>query len=293
MSIKQCTVAIVGLPNAGKSTFLNKVMKSKVSIVSYKPQTTRNQIKSVYEDKRIKICFMDTPGFHQPKNKLDSFLNSQVKQTFKQSDIVLLLIDASRDDVEGNKILIDVIKSYKVKDLIVLFTHKDLLPKIELDKKLKLYGLEDVKHRMMIDNNSTQDINNVISFIYDIAPQDGFFEPSDMTDEFLIQETIREQALYILKQEVPHSMAVVVDSKKYDEEKNLFTIDASLIVEKESQKPIVIGKGGRMIKLIGTKSREALLNFFDCRIMLKLFVKVKEDWRNDENVLQSLGYYKK
>ncbi|MCQ2957240.1 MAG: GTPase Era [Mycoplasmoidaceae bacterium] len=274
---KQCTVAIVGLPNAGKSTFLNKAMKQKVAIVSYKPQTTRNQIKTVYEDDRIRICFTDTPGFHQPKNKLDSFLNSQVKQSFKQADLVLLLIDATRDDVEANKILIDVIKSYKVGNLIVVFTHKDLDPKIKLEDKLNLYGLNDVKHKMLIDNNSLQDVNNVISFIYDLAPQDGFFEPSEMTDDFLIQEIIREQALYILKQEVPHSMAVVVDSKNFDKEQNLFTINCSLIVEKESQKPIVIGAGGKMIKLIGSKARQELLKFFDCRIMLKLFVKVKED----------------
>ena len=274
---KQCTVTIVGLPNAGKSTFLNKVMKQKVAIVSYKPQTTRNQIKTVYEDDRIRICFTDTPGFHEPKNKLDSFLNSQVKQTFKQSDLVLLLIDASKDDLEGNKILIDVIKSYKVKDMIVVFTHKDLVPDVRLEDKLNLYGLSDIKHKMLIDNNSLQDVNNVVSFIYDIAPQDGFFEPNDMSDEFLIREIIREQALYALRQEVPHSMAVVVDSKSYDKEQNLFTINCSLIVEKESQKPIVIGAGGKMIKLIGTKARQELLKFFDCRIMLKLFVKVKED----------------
>ncbi|XQP54900.1 MAG: GTPase Era [Mycoplasmoidaceae bacterium] len=290
---KQCTIAIVGLPNAGKSTFLNKVMKQKVAIVSYKPQTTRNQIKSIYEDDRIRICFTDTPGFHQPKNKLDSFLNSQVKQSFKQADIVLLLIDASKDDVEGNKILIDVINSYKVKDLIVLFTHKDLARDVELIDKLNLYGLNGIKHKMLIDNNSTQDVNNVISFIYDIAPHDGYFEPNDMTDDFLIQEIVREQALHILKQEVPHSMAVIVDNKSFDKEQNLFTINCSLVVEKESQKPIVIGAGGKMIKLIGTKARQELLKFFDCRIMLKLFVKVKEDWRNDEQFLSSVGYFKK
>ena len=274
---KQCTVAIVGLPNAGKSTFLNKVMKQKVAIVSYKPQTTRNQIKSIYEDDRIRICFTDTPGFHQPKNKLDSFLNSQVKQTFKQSDIVLLLIDASRDDVEGNKILIDVIDSYKVKDLIVVFTHKDLVKDIKLEDKLNLYGLINVKHKMLIDNNSVQDVNNLVSFIYDLAPQDGYFEPTEMTDDFLIQEIIREKALFCLKQEVPHSLAVNVDSKTFDKEQNLFTINCSLIVEKESQKPIVIGAGGKMIKLIGSQARQELVKFFDCRIMLKLFVKVKED----------------
>ena len=276
--MKQCTVSIVGLPNAGKSTFINKVMKRKVAIVSYKPQTTRNQIKIVYEDKRIKILFCDTPGFHQPKNKLDSFLNSQVKQTFKQSDLVLLLIDSSRDNLEENKILIDVINSYKVQNLIVLFTKKDLAPKLDLQSKLKFYGLDNIKHSMFVDNNSIQDINNVISYIYDIAPEDGFFEPSNVEDdEFLIREVIREQILFTLKQEVPHSIAVTIDSKSFDQEKNLFEINASLIVEKESQKPIVIGAGGKMIKLIGTKSRQELLKYFDCRIMLKLFVKVKED----------------
>lgn len=291
--IKQCTVSIVGLPNAGKSTFLNKVMGQKVAITSYKPQTTRNQIRAIYQDKRIKIMFCDTPGFHEPKNKLDSFLNSQVKQTFKQSDLVLLLIDSSQDRLEENKILIDVINSYNVKNTVVLFTKKDIVDNLDIAKKLEMYDLEDTK-ALAIDNNSLQDVNNVISYIYDIVPQDGYFEPTFVeNDEFMIREIIREQALYLLRQEVPHSLAVTIDSKKFDKDKNTFFIDASLIVEKESQKPIVIGSGGRMIKTIGTKSRLELLKIFDCKIVLKLFVKVKEDWRNDENTLQSLGYFKK
>lgn len=274
---KQCTVAIVGLPNAGKSTFLNKVIKQKVAIVSYKPQTTRNQIKSIYEDERIRICFIDTPGFHEPKNKLDSFLNSQVKQSFKKADLVLLLIDVLKDNVIENKILINVVKSYKVNRLIVLFTHKDLVQNININDKLNLYGLNDIKHKMLIDNNSQQDINNVISYIYDLSPQDGYFDESNMSDDFLVKEIIREEALYALKQEVPHSMTVIIDKKDFDKQQNLFTINCSLVVEKESQKPIVIGSGGKMIKLIGSKARQELLKIFDCRIMLKLFVKVKRD----------------
>lgn len=291
--LKQCTVSIVGLPNAGKSTFLNKVMGKKVAITSYKPQTTRNQIRSIYTDKRIKILFCDTPGFHEPKNKLDSFLNSQVKQTFKQSDLVLLLIDASRDNVQDNKILIDVINSYKVQNLLVVFTKKDLVKEIDIDKKLEMYGLQKCKY-IVVDNNNLQDVNNVISYIYDIVPDGTIIEINEPeNDDFLIKETIREQALRILKQEVPHALAIIIDSKKWDAEKNIFYIDASLIVEKESQKPIVIGAGGKMIKLIGTKSRIELLKFFNCKIVLKLFVKVKQDWRNDENMLESLGYFKK
>ena len=291
--MKQCTVSIVGLPNVGKSTFLNKVIGKKVAIVSYKPQTTRNQIKSVYQDKRIKIMFCDTPGFHEPKNKLDSFLNSQVKQTFKQSDLVLLLIDVTKEQVEENKILIDLIKSYKVENLLVLFTKKDLDPNADIQKKLKLYGLENTKH-MFVDNFNLQDTNNIVSYIYDIAPTDGYFEPLLVeSDDFLIKEVIREKALTLLRQEVPHSLAVTIDSKTWDKEKQTFFIDASLIVEKESQKPIVIGAGGKMIKQIGTKARLELLKTFDCKIVLKLFVKVKEDWRNDELTLQSLGYFKR
>ncbi len=290
---KQCTVCIVGLPNAGKSTFLNNVLNKKVAITSYKPQTTRNQIKAIYQDKRIKILFCDTPGFHKPKNKLDSFLNSQVKQTFKQSDIVLLLIDACKDQIEENKILIDVINSYKIKDLLVLFTKKDLAGDVNLVRKLEMYGLEKTKH-MFISNNSKQDINNVVSYIYDLTPSGNTIDLDiNENDEFMIKEIIREQALYNLKQEVPHAIAVTVGNKKWDKEKNTFFIDASIIVEKESQKPIVIGSGGKMIKLIGTKARLELLKIFDCKIVLKLFVKVKQDWRNDETVLESLGYFKK
>ncbi len=291
--MKQCTISIVGLPNAGKSTFLNSVMGHKVAITSYKPQTTRNQIQVFYQDKRISILFCDTPGFHQPKNKLDSFLNSQVKQTFKQSDLVLLLIDSNQERIEENKILVDVIKSYNVQNLLVVFTKKDLEPKANLENKLKQYGLEGSKY-IFVDNFNLQDIHNVISYIYDIVPDGGTItQPQEQNDDFLIKEIIREQALHLLKQEVPHCLAVTIDGKKWDADKNVFFIDASLIVEKDSQKPIVIGSGGKMIKLIGTKARQELLKIFDSKIVLKLFVKVKEDWRNDENMLESLGYFKR
>ena len=290
---KQCTVAIVGLPNAGKSTFLNNLIKHKVSIVSYKPQTTRNQIQAIYTNKNIDICFIDTPGFHQPKNKLDSFLNSQINQSFKQSDIVLLLIDLTRDSVDENKKLINLIKSYKVNNLLVAFSHKDLAKSINIEDKIRLYGLNNGDEYLTICCNNYNDLLDVVNKIYLLSPINGFFNIIGNNDDFLIKETIREVALHVLRQEVPHCIAVSIDDKKFNKITNLFTITCSLILEKETQKSIVIGKNGNMIKLIGIKSRNELLKLYDCKIMLNLFVKVRKNWRNNETMLKDLGYFKK
>lgn len=274
---KQCTVAIVGLANAGKSTFLNNLISYKVSIVSHKPQTTRNKILAVYTNKKIDICFIDTPGFHKPKNKLDNFLNSQINQSFKQCDIVLLLIDLTKDNIEENKKLINHIKSFKIDKLFIIFTHKDLAKSININDKLKLYGLDDNYQYLSICCKDHQDLMNVVDKIYLLSPFNGFFAINEQDDSFLIKETIREIALHVLKHEVPHCLAVNVDDKKFNKQTNLFTITCSIIVEKETQKPIVIGKKGSMIKLIGTKARNELLKIYDCKIMLNLFVKVRKN----------------
>lgn len=274
---KQCTVAIVGLPNAGKSTFLNNLIGHKVSIVSYKPQTTRNQILAVYTSKKIDICFIDTPGFHEPKNKLDSFLNSQINRSFKQCDIVLLLIDLTKENIDLNKKLINRINSYKISNLLIVFSHKDLVKTINIEEKIKLYGFVNSNKYLAICCKDHKDLMEVVNKIYLLSPINGFFNIIGQDDNFLIKETIREIALHVLKQEVPHCLAVNVDDKKFNKQDNLFTITCSLILEKETQKPIVIGKNGAMIKLIGIKARHELLKIYDCKIMLNLFVKVKKN----------------
>lgn len=271
---KQCSIAIIGQPNAGKSTLINQIFNKKISIVSYKPQTTRNSIMALYEDNKIKILFVDTPGFHKPKNKLDSFLNSQIKTSLKKVTFVLFLIDSCKGFTENDEILLNVIKSYTISKIVYVLTKIDLNETINLNlyrEKLKTNNL------ILINSFNKEHINNLINLIYSLIDNDDFISlnPNIDNDNFLIKEIIREQSLFLLKYEVPHSLAVEIVNKKYIIEKKLLTINANLIVEKKSQKQIVIGKNGEMIKKIGTKSRHELLKIFDCKIMLKLFVKVK------------------
>lgn len=271
---KQCSIAIVGQPNAGKSTLINQIFNKKISIVSYKPQTTRNSILALYEDDKISILFIDTPGFHKPKTKLDSFLNSQIKTSLKKVNFVLFLIDSCKGFTENDNILLNIIKSYAISKIIYVFTKIDLNKTIDVDlyrKKLKTNNL------ISINSFNKKHISNLINLIYSLTNKNDFIllKPNTDNDDFLIKEIIREQTLFLLKYEVPHSLAVEILNKEYNSEKNLLTINANLIVEKKSQKQIVIGKNGEMIKKIGTKSRHELLKIFDCKIMLKLFVKVK------------------
>ena len=289
---KQCSIAIIGQPNAGKSTLINQIFNKKISIVSYKPQTTRNSIMALYEDSKIKILFIDTPGFHKPKTKLDSFLNSQIKTSLKKVTFVLFLIDSSHGFTEADQILLNVVKSYTISKIIYVFTKIDLNKKINLElyrERLKSNNL------ILLNSFNKQHINNLIDLIYSLTDKNDCLSltPNINNDDFLIKEIIREQTLFLFKYEVPHSLAIEIVDKKYDANKNLLTINANLIVEKKSQKQIVIGKNGEMIKKIGIKSRCELFKIFNCKIMLKLFVKVKLKWRNDENVLASLGYFNK
>lgn len=289
---KQCSIAIIGQPNAGKSTLINQIFNKKISIVSYKPQTTRNSIMALYEDSKIKILFIDTPGFHKPKTKLDSFLNSQIKTSLKKVTFVLFLIDSSHGFIEADQILLNVVKSYTISKIIYVFTKIDLNKKINLElyrERLKSNNL------ILLNSFNKQHINNLIDLIYSLTDKNDCLSltPNINNDDFLIKEIIREQTLFLFKYEVPHSLAIEIVDKKYDANKNLLTINANLIVEKKSQKQIVIGKNGEMIKKIRIKSRCELLKIFNCKIMLKLFVKVKLKWRNDENVLASLGYFNK
>ena len=271
---KQCSIAIIGQPNVGKSTLINHIFNKKISIVSYKPQTTRNSIMALYEDNKIKILFVDTPGFHKPKTKLDAFLNSQIKASLKNVTFVLFLIDSCKGFTKEDEILLNIIKSYTISKIIYVLTKIDLNKTINLNayhEKLKTDNL------ILINSFNREHINNIINLIYSLIDNDDFISlnPNIDNDDFLIKEIIREQSLFLLKYEVPHSLAVEIVNKKYDIEKRLLTINANLIVEKQSQKQIVIGKNGEMIKKIGTKSRHELLKMFDCKIMLKLFVKVK------------------
>jgi GTP-binding protein Era len=271
---------ITGKPNVGKSTLLNTIINKKVAITSYKPHTTRNQIKCLLQTKDTTFLFMDTPGYHVSRTKLDMFLNSEIKSSYKVADCALLLIDASRPIDDEDKHVITMLQSYQIKNIVLVITKIDLIDKNRIANVQKAIS-ELIPYNQVIaiscrdKKYDLADLLNKIS-VYAKAGTE-IDENSLVNDDFLICELIREQIILHTKQEIPYATAVVIDNKEYDQEKKLFTINASICVDKESQISIILGKGGKMIKKIGTNARAELLKIFNCKINLKLFVKLEKD----------------
>lgn len=291
-------IAIVGKPNVGKSTLINQIFKKEMVISSSKPQTTRNQISLLYEDKESQIIINDTPGYHIPKNKLDLFLNSQVKKALKNMDVILFLTDAKREIDEEDIKILDQIKTFKYNKLVLVINKSEnedatviesiknqLKKDFEFDKTFCISALYNQYVTELMDYIKSTLISSETPMVTD---------PSELEqkEEFFVSEIVRKIIINKFKQEIPYSIAVVVDKMKYSPEKNLLNINCSIVVEKESQKPIIIGKGGQAIKDIGILAREELSKIYDCKIYLETFVKVRKNWRNNDQIIKELGYKK-
>ena len=294
MKIKTGTVVITGKPNVGKSTLINTIANKLIAITSPKPQTTRNKIKFTYNDDKNKIAFIDTPGYHIPNNKLDMFLNSEIKNAYKLADIALLVIDLTREIDQEDIEVINIIKSYNVKKVILVLNKIDVAKQgIDQKYEAKVKELIEISQVIKICANKIESVKEVIDTIHNhLDDNNDLVEDVEIADNFFISEIIREQIIFNFKQEVPYATCIAIRKKNYDPNTNVFEIYADIVVEKESQKPIIIGAKGQMIKKIGTKSREKLLEFYDCKIVLHLFVVTKKDWRNDTTFLKEDGYYR-
>ena len=294
MKIKTGTVVITGKPNVGKSTLINTIANKLIAITSPKPQTTRNKIKFTYNDDKNKIAFIDTPGYHIPNNKLDMFLNSEIKNAYKLACIALLVIDLTREIDQEVIEVINIIKRYNVKKVILVLNKIDVAKQgIDQKYEAKVKELIEISHVIKICANKIESVKEVIDTIHNhLDDNNDLVEDVEIADNFFISEIIREQIIFNFKQEVPYATCIAIRKKNYDPNTNVFEIYADIVVEKESQKPIIIGAKGQMIKKIGTKSREKLLEFYDCKIVLHLFVVTKKDWRNDTTFLKENGYYR-
>lgn len=297
-NLKYCgEIAIVGHPNVGKSSLLNTILKRKTAIVCNKPQTTRDQVKGLYNSDDMQIVFVDTPGYHNPRNELDKHLNAQARHSLKTANAIILVVDASRGVTDEDLLVIQKLREYKVQNVIVAINKIDLAKHVDIENiKAKLTPEYDFKGFYEICANDPSSLNELLSslkpYLEYTTPEYANENIDLIDDNFIISEIVREQCLHYLKNEIPYGIAVVVDSKKYLPDINRLIIDVTIVCEKESQKRIIIGKDGSKIREIGTEARKQLLNIYDCSIMLRAFVKVDKNWRESKTGIEKYGYGK-
>lgn len=281
-------IALLGRTNVGKSSILNEIIQEKVSIVTYKPQTTRNKIRGIYTDDEAQLVFLDTPGIHHPYKELGKKMNHLAFEALKDADVIVLVVDVKAKNDELDEEIIERLK--KVKNLIICFNKIDLANIIEVEEK-KNYYKEKLSQAKIIETSVKDHFNldGLIRLIKeDLSEGPLYYDSDDKSDaslSFKISETIREKALNFLRDEVPHALYVEIENIEFKPKKMI--INASLILENEGQKGIVIGKNGRMIQKIGRSARMDLENMFHKTIYLELFVKVKEDWRDKNSFVKT------
>ena len=300
-------VALVGRPNAGKSTLLNHLVGQKLSIVSDKPQTTRNRIVGVKnffktsgpQDLKTldgQMVFLDTPGIHKPLHRLNVRMVDAAVDTFSEVDLIAVVIDASEASGGGDRYLLDLVARSKTPRILVL-NKVDLVQKQNLLPRLLEFEKEGFEELVPISAKTGENVDRLEQVMLARLPEGEPIYPEDyLTDQperFFVAELVREQVLQQTHDELPFSTAVVVDKFEEADAKGLMRFYCTILVDRESQKPIIVGKGGAMIKSIGTAARKELQTFFDARVFLDLHVKVREGWREDERMLDSLGLPKR
>ena len=286
-------VSFVGRPNVGKSTLLNSILGKRVAITSDKPQTTRNMIQGIYNDKDTQIVFVDTPGIHKPKSKLGRVLNKQAYFTINDVDIVIMVVDIAEKIGTGDKFVIDILKNIKDKPVFLVINKIDKLPKEEILKKIDEYQkLYDFAEIIPVSARKKDNTDRLLEVIKNYLPDNiKYFDDTTITSSspsFIISEFIREKVLDLTSEEVPYAVTVVVDSLEEDE--RTMSIAATVVVDRENLKKIIIGKNGSMIKEIGIRSRKEIETYFNKRVYLELFVKVVPKWRDKEKFLNMIGY---
>ncbi|MGN0352588.1 MAG: GTPase Era [Roseburia sp.] len=296
-SFKSGFVTIIGRPNVGKSTLMNHLIGQKIAITSNKPQTTRNRIQTVYTDmERGQIVFLDTPGIHKAKNKLGEYMVNVAERTLNEVDVILWLVEPSNFIGAGEQHIIEQLK--RVKTPVILVINKvDTVEKEKIleyiDTYRKVYDFAEIIPVSALRAINLEDVIDSIFKYLPYGPQ--FYDEDTITDQperAIVAEIIREKALHALDEEIPHGIAVAIDQMKQRKGQNFFDIDATIVCEKDSHKGIIIGKGGAMLKKIGSNARYEIERLLDAKVNLKLWVKVKKDWRDSDFLIKNFGYNK-
>jgi GTP-binding protein Era len=286
-------VTIIGRPNVGKSTLMNQLIGQKIAITSPKPQTTRNRIRTILTLEDAQIVFVDTPGIHTSKNKLGDYMVQSAKQTLSQVDLILWLVEASEQFTIAQQTILDLLRKvdtpvFLVINKIDLLKEKGkLLPMIE--RYQQEFDFSQILPLSALKGDGTKELLDAILQVLPEGP--AFFDEDTITDQPIRQiaaELVREKALYLLQEEIPHGIAVIIESMKSS--RASAAIEATIICEKNSHKGMIIGKGGTMLKRIGSLARPEIERILDKRVHLQLFVKVKKDWRDSDFLLKNFGY---
>lgn len=289
-------VSVIGRPNVGKSTFLNALIGQKISAISDKAQTTRNIINIIYTEDDMQVVFLDTPGIQQPKNKLGDYMLKISESALNDVDAITYIVDCSPTIGKLDSYIIEKLQEVSTNIPIILLINKiDQIPKEGLLEIINMYNKIGIfKEIIPISALKNDGIKQYINSLRDYLKEGPQFYPEDMitdkSERFVVSEIIREKALRNLKEEVPHGIAVTIESMKERKNKDLTDISATIYVERAAHKKIVIGENGKMIKKIGIDSRKEIENLIDSKVNLKLWVKVNQKWRDEEKGLNKFGY---
>lgn len=292
---KSAFIAIIGRPNVGKSSILNKLLGQKVAIVSSKPQTTRTRIMGVLTEGKDQLVFLDTPGMHKPKNSLGDYMVRSINESVAGVDACLLVTEAGQEIRENERMLIEKVKKLDLPCVLAINKTDTINDKEVILEQIIKYSKEmDFDAIVPVSAETGSKLDELKEELKKITSEGGHFFPDDtLTDQpekVLAAEMIREKILRLTEKEIPHGTAVVIERMKMRDDKNLMDIDATIYCERDTHKGILIGKKGAMLKKISTYARQDMENFFGCKVNLKTWIKVKEDWRNKENLMRSFGF---
>lgn len=292
---KSAFIAIIGRPNVGKSSILNRLLGQKVAIVSSKPQTTRTRIMGVLTEGIDQLVFLDTPGMHKPKNSLGDYMVKSINESVAGVDACMLVTEAGAEIRENEKMLIEKVKKLGLPCILAINKTDTISDKeILLEQIIKYSNLFDFDAIVPVSAETGDKLDELKDELKRFTAEGGHFFPEDtLTDQpekVLAAEMIREKILRLTEKEIPHGTAVVIERMKVREDKNIMDIDATVYCERASHKGILIGKKGQMLKKISTYARQDMENFFGCKVNLQTWIKVKEDWRNKENLMRSFGF---